>query len=242
VSPEQSRLKRWRRALNARFESVQGALDTPLDASRRGRRTGPVDTERFGRASERFARFMGTASFLVGMTVFVLGWLAWNWLAPTSLQFDPRRLNFTLMTLILSLQASYAAPLILLAQNRQADRDRVAAEQDRDRAERALADTEYLAREVAALRIALGEVATRDFVRSELRTLLEEYRDGEKPRAKKKQPASKSVKSPKDSRETPNGGSNGASPSAPATVGNGSHLEDHRSGLTKDAAVPTESS
>ena len=243
MSPEQSRLKRWRRALNARFESVQGALDTPLEASRRGRRTGPVDTERFGRASERFARFMGTASFLVGMTVFVMGWLAWNWLAPTNLQFDPRRLNFTLMTLILSLQASYAAPLILLAQNRQADRDRVAAEQDRDRAERALADTEYLAREVAALRIALGEVATRDFVRSELRALLEEYRDGgEKPRGKKKPPAAKTAKSPKDSKDTPNGGSNGASPPVSATVGNRSHLEDHRSGLTKDATVPTESS
>jgi uncharacterized membrane protein len=148
-------------------------LDTPLD-SRRAIRGPVVDSETFGRWSEAFARFMGTAWFLVGMTVFVSAWLAWNAFAPASLQFDPRRLNFTLMTLILSLQASYAAPLILLAQNRQADRDRVTAEQDRDRAERALADTEYLAREVAALRIALGEVATRDFVRSELRTLLEE--------------------------------------------------------------------
>ncbi len=72
------------------------------------------------------------------------------------------------------MQASYAAPLILLAQNRQDDRDRVALEQDRQRAERSLADTEYLAREIASLRIALGEVATRDFVRSELRNLLEE--------------------------------------------------------------------
>ncbi len=243
-SPEPGRLKRWRRALNSRFESTSGGLDTPLEASRRGRRAGsPVDTERFGRASERFARFMGTASFLVGMTVFVVGWLAWNWLAPASLQFDPRRLNFTLMTLLLSLQASYAAPLILLAQNRQADRDRVAAEQDRDRAERALADTEYLAREVAALRIALGEVATRDFVRSELRTLLEEYRDGgEKTRSKKKQPAPKPAKSPKDSKDAPNGGSNGAPSSAATTEGNGFHREDHRSGLTKDATVPTESS
>jgi uncharacterized membrane protein len=143
-----------------------------------------VDTETFGRWSERFARFMGTAQFLVGMTVFVGGWLAWNWFAPAGLQFDPRRLNFTLMTLILSLQASYAAPLILLAQNRQADRDRVTAEQDRDRAERALADTEFLAREVAALRIALGEVATRDFVRSELRALLEELDEVKRPTRK----------------------------------------------------------
>jgi len=148
-------------------------LDTPMDSRWLSR--GPmVDSETFGRWSEAFARFMGTAWFLVGMTVFVGAWLAWNAFAPADLQFDPRRLNFTLMTLILSLQASYAAPLILLAQNRQADRDRVTAEQDRDRAERALADTEYLAREVAALRIALGEVATRDFVRSELRALLDE--------------------------------------------------------------------
>jgi uncharacterized membrane protein len=96
---------------------------------------------------------------------------------PESLQFDPRALNYTLLTLLLSLQASYAAPLILLAANRQADRDRVAFEQDRQRAERALADTEYLAREVAALRIALQNVATRDFVRSELRDLLAELQD-----------------------------------------------------------------
>jgi uncharacterized membrane protein len=104
-------------------------------------------------------------------------WIAWNTLASPRLQFDPRALNFTLLTLILSLQASYAAPLILLAQNRQADRDRVAFEQDRLRAERALADTEYLAREVAALRIALRDVATRDFVRSELRDLADELAD-----------------------------------------------------------------
>jgi uncharacterized membrane protein len=121
---------------------------------------------------------MGTASFIVGMTVFVGIWLLWNTLAPARLQFDPRSLNYTLLTLILSLQASYAAPLILLAQNRQADRDRVAFEQDRQRAERALADTEYLAREVAALRIALREVATRDFVRSELRDTMEGLVEG----------------------------------------------------------------
>jgi uncharacterized membrane protein len=117
---------------------------------------------------------MGTAQFIVGMTVFIGTWLAWNAFGPPQWQFDPRSLNFTLLTLILSMQASYAAPLILLAANRQADRDRVAFEQDRQRAERALADTEYLAREVAALRIALREVATRDFVRSELRDLLDE--------------------------------------------------------------------
>jgi uncharacterized membrane protein len=170
----------------------RAGLDTPLD-SRRALRGPVVDSETFGRWSEAFARFMGTAWFLVGMTIFVGGWLAWNAFAPTGLQFDPRRLNFTLMTLILSLQASYAAPLILLAQNRQADRDRVTAEQDRDRAERALADTEYLAREVAALRIALGEVATRDFVRSELRALLDEASITRKPPRKSadKRPADK---------------------------------------------------
>jgi uncharacterized membrane protein len=117
---------------------------------------------------------MGTAQFLAGMTVFVVVWLAWNTFAPGHVQFDPRALNYTLLTLILSLQASYAAPLILLAQNRQADRDRVQFEQDRQRSERNLADTEYLAREVAALRIALRDVATRDFLRSELRDLLED--------------------------------------------------------------------
>jgi uncharacterized membrane protein len=154
-------------------ERRRSGLDTPLEARRTVLPTPQVDPEAFGRWSERFARFMGTASFIVGMTVFVAVWLFWNTLAPTALQFDPRSLNYTLLTLILSLQASYAAPLILLAQNRQADRDRVAAEQDRQRAERALADTEYLAREVAALRITLRDVATRDFVRSELRDVVE---------------------------------------------------------------------
>jgi uncharacterized membrane protein len=133
-----------------------------------------VDPEVFGRGSERFARFMGTAQFIAYMTAFVTIWLAWNTFGPKQWQFDPRTLNYTLLTLILSLQASYAAPLILLAQNRQADRDRVSFEQDRQRSERNLADTEYLTREVAALRIALRDVATRDFVRSELRDLLEE--------------------------------------------------------------------
>jgi uncharacterized membrane protein len=133
-----------------------------------------VDPEFFGRLSEQFARFMGTARFLFYMTGFVTLWLAWNTFAPPTLQFDPRALNYTLLTLILSLQASYAAPLILLAQNRQDDRDRVAFEQDRQRAERSLADTEYLAREIVALRIALRDVATRDFVRSELRDLMAE--------------------------------------------------------------------
>lgn len=150
------------------------ALDVPLESRRTVLPTPTVDPEIFGRGSEKFARFLGTARFIAYMTVFVGVWLAWNTFAPPRWQFDPRALNYTLLTLILSLQASYAAPLILLAQNRQADRDRVSFEQDRQRAERSLADTEYLAREVAALRIALRDVATRDFLRSELRDLLEE--------------------------------------------------------------------
>jgi uncharacterized membrane protein len=152
-------------------------LDQPRELRRTLITRPQVDPEAFAKFAERFARFMGTARFLVYMTVFVALWLAWNTFAPQTLQFDPKALNYTLLTLILSLQASYAAPLILLAQNRQDDRDRVLGEQDRARDERGLADTEYLTREVASLRIALREVATRDFVRSELRALLEELDD-----------------------------------------------------------------
>ncbi|MGN7246372.1 DUF1003 domain-containing protein [Janibacter anophelis] len=156
-------------------ERRQSRVDTPQEVRRQLiRRPSGLSTETFGVASERFARFMGTPRFLIWMSIFVVLWLAWNTFAPESAQFDPRSLNYTLLTLILSLQASYAAPLILLAQNRQDDRDRVALEQDRVQAERALADTEYLTREVAALRLALRETATRDFIRSELRDLLEE--------------------------------------------------------------------
>lgn len=151
----------------ARFDAPKG-----LRASLLPRRAGSRD--RMGRLSESFARGMGTPWFLVGMTAFVTVWLMYNTLAPPSSQFDPRALNFTLLTLILSLQASYAAPMILLAQNRQDDRDRVQIEQDRQRAERNLADTEYLAREVVALRLAMKDVATKEFLRTELRSLLEE--------------------------------------------------------------------
>src|SRR5690349_6108288 len=130
------------------------------------------DPEAFGKWSEAIARFMGTAKFIVYMTVVIACWLGWNVLAPPGWRFDPY--TFTFLTLILSLQASYAAPLILLAQNRQADRDRLSMEEDRRRAAMQKADTEYLTREIAALRIALGEVATRDFLRSELNRLAEE--------------------------------------------------------------------
>ena len=143
--------------------------------------TPSYDADAFGRVSERIARFIGTGRFLVYMTVFVIVWLIWNTFAPQEVQFDPRELNYTLLTLILSLQASYAAPLILLAQNRQADRDRVQYEQDRGRAERNIADTDYLTRELAALRNAVGEMATRDFLRSEIRQLLDDLEERRAP-------------------------------------------------------------
>ncbi|MFJ3403712.1 DUF1003 domain-containing protein [Promicromonospora sp. NPDC090134] len=149
-------------------------LDTPLAQRRSLVPRIRMDDDAVGKATEAIARFLGTPRFLIYLTVFCLLWLAWNIWAPEDLRFDSAANGFTALTLMLSLQASYAAPLILLAQNRQDDRDRVTAEQDRQRGERNLADTEYLAREMAALRLALSEVATRDFVRSEIRNLLEE--------------------------------------------------------------------
>ena len=158
-------------------------LDRPKGDQRRFGRRRPKDSDRFGAVSEGIARFLGTTRFLVYLTVFCIVWLLWNSFAPEYLRFDSAANGFTALTLMLSLQASYAAPLILLAQNRQDDRDRVSAEQDRQRAERSLADTEFLAREVASLRHAINETATRDFVRSELRALLEELQhpDEEEP-------------------------------------------------------------
>jgi uncharacterized membrane protein len=148
-------------------------LDQP-----RARRRGLLpeyDPEAFGRLSERIARFIGTGRFLVWMTVVIVVWVLWNVCAPKDLRWD--NYPFIFLTLMLSLQASYAAPLILLAQNRQDDRDRVNLEQDRAQNERSIADTEYLTREVAALRAGLGEVATRDWMRSELQDLLKELED-----------------------------------------------------------------
>jgi len=150
-------------------------LDTPRDSNRHMPRIN-LESEVLGRGAERIARFSGTPQFLVYLSFFVIFWILWNTLAPDNLQFDKAELGFTALTLMLSLQASYAAPLILLAQNRQDDRDRVQAEQDRQRAERNLTDTEYLTREIAGLRLALQDVATRDFVRSELRDVLEDLR------------------------------------------------------------------
>jgi uncharacterized membrane protein len=157
-------------------EQKYDPLDDPAPR-RRGRLRNPLRGDAFGRGAEAFARMMGTPAFLVGMTVFCAVWLTWNSLAPEAAQFDPRALNFTLLTLILSLQASYAAPLLLLAQNRQDDRDRVQAEQDRQSNERNHATTDFITREIASLRLALNDVATRDFVRGELRDLLEELEE-----------------------------------------------------------------
>ncbi|MER6298403.1 DUF1003 domain-containing protein [Kitasatospora sp. NPDC001539] len=152
--------------------SGRARLDQPRTA-RPGLLSLPsYDPEAFGVLSERIARFLGTGRFIVWMTVVVVIWIGWNTLLPSAVRFD--RYPFIFLTLALSLQASYAAPLILLAQNRQDNRDRVNMEQDRARSDRNIADTEYLAREVAALRHGLGEVATRDFIRSELQSLLKE--------------------------------------------------------------------
>jgi uncharacterized membrane protein len=166
-------------ARDLRQERRARRLDQPLDRSRSLRPS--VDTEVIGRASERIARFIGSWRFITYMTVFVITWVVWNALAPDDLAFDPW--PFIGLTLMLSLQASYAAPLILLAQNRQADRDRVQYLEDRASTDRLVADSEYLSREVASLRNALGDVATRDFIRAELRDLLAELDRTREPRA-----------------------------------------------------------
>ena len=164
---------------------ARGKRDDSLDAPK-GLRTSVIprrdpleQNDRFGRFTEWIARAMGTPWFILGLTIFVVAWMAWNTLAPNPWRFDSAALGFIALTLVLSLQASYAAPLILLAQNRQDDRDRVQIEQDRQRAERNLADTEYLAREVVALRLAVRDMATKDFIRAELRALLEDLDKGE---------------------------------------------------------------
>jgi uncharacterized membrane protein len=147
-----------------------GRLDQPRET---GRFTLPrLDKEAFGRFAETFARFMGTPRFIFYMTLFLILWVTVNLVGIFGYHWDPY--PFILLNLFFSAQASYAAPLILLAQNRQADRDRLSFEEDRRRAQMQKADTEYLSREIASLRIALGEVATRDFLRSELTRVIEE--------------------------------------------------------------------
>jgi len=146
-------------------ESSGRRLDQPRS---KGLAAPKIDADAFGRFSESIARFLGTGRFLFFQTVIVIVWISLN-LAAVKLRWDPY--PFILLNLVFSTQAAYAAPLILLAQNRQADRDRVQAEEDRSRALTERAETEYLARELAALRTSIGELATRDFIRSELARL-----------------------------------------------------------------------
>jgi uncharacterized membrane protein len=163
-------------------------LDVP-----RGRNRGisgfvRLNPDAVGQFAESIARFLGTGRFLAVQTIIVIVWIALNVFA-VRLRWDPY--PFILLNLAFSTQAAYAAPLILLAQNRQADRDRVQAEEDRARAATTRADTEYLARELASLRVAVGELATRDFIRGELSRLLEDGDESEKreKKAKKKRDA-----------------------------------------------------
>jgi uncharacterized membrane protein len=147
--------------------SSRSRLDTPLNSRRF---SFYVDPEAVGRFSESIARFLGTGRYLAVQTVLVIVWVALNLFA-VGLRWDPY--PFILLNLAFSTQAAYAAPLILLAQNRQENRDRVSLDEDRRRAAQTKADTEYLARELAALRLAVGEVATRDYLRRELEELRE---------------------------------------------------------------------
>jgi uncharacterized membrane protein len=145
-----------------------------LDQPRGRRQLKPsFDPDAFGRVSETIARFFGTARYLVIQTVMVIVWIALNILVITkTIRWDPY--PFILLNLAFSTQAAYAAPLILLAQNRQAERDKVQVAEDRNREELSIATMEYLTREIASLRMAIGEVATRDYVRGELQSLLKE--------------------------------------------------------------------
>jgi uncharacterized membrane protein len=156
--------------------STRQRLDTPLTSRRRISLN--VDAEAVGQFSESIARFLGTGRYLLWQTIAVIVWVILNLFA-VKLRWDPY--PFILLNLAFSTQAAYAAPLILLAQNRQENRDRVALEEDRRRAEQTKADTEYLARELAALRLAVGEVATRDYLRRELEELREKLTELQQP-------------------------------------------------------------
>jgi uncharacterized membrane protein len=155
--------------------SARQRLDTPRTSRRLALN---VDVEAVGRFSESIARFLGTGRYLAMQTIFVIIWIALN-LVAVKWQWDPY--PFILLNLAFSTQAAYAAPLILLAQNRQENRDRVSLEEDRRRAEQTKADTEYLARELAGLRLAVGEVATRDYLRRELEELRERLTELQQP-------------------------------------------------------------
>ena len=140
-----------------------------LAVPRQRRRFGPhYDNDAFGQFSESIARTLGTARFLVWQSFTIIVWISYNVLVPDSFRFDPWGRGLVLLTLVLSLQASYAAPLILLAQNRQEARDRAQAEVDRRVAERTQADTEFLAREIASVRVSLTDMVTTQDLRDHL--------------------------------------------------------------------------
>lgn len=166
--------------------SARQRLDTPRTSRRRF--APRFDVEAVGRFSESIARFLGTGRYLAIQTIVVIIWILLN-LGVFTWGWDPY--PFILLNLAFSTQAAYAAPLILLAQNRQENRDRVSLEEDRRRAEQTKADTEYLARELAALRLAVGEVVTRDYLRRELEDVIEllEELKSERRDAKKKKRA-----------------------------------------------------
>ena len=171
----------------ARPEREPERLSTPGRRKRSMLPRPQWDRDTFGRFAEGFARFMGTARFLAWMTLIIIVWVLWNVpFGPVRPRFD--EYPFIFLTLVLSLQASYAAPLILLAQNRQEARDRVAIERDREQAAQSRADMDYLAREIAGLRMSVGELATRDYLRSELRnelrSILSELDDEDREREK----------------------------------------------------------
>ena len=157
-------------------------LDVPRGQARRFGTFLRLNPDAVGNFAESIARFLGTGRFLAVQTIIVIVWIALNVFA-VQLRWDPY--PFILLNLAFSTQAAYAAPLILLAQNRQADRDRVQAEEDRARAASVRADTEYLARELASLRVAVGELATRDFIRGEFNRLAEDTADDAERREKK---------------------------------------------------------
>jgi uncharacterized membrane protein len=158
-------------------------LDVPRGRARTLASFLRLNPDAVGNFAEGIARFLGTGRFLAVQTIIVIVWITLNVFA-VRLRWDPY--PFILLNLAFSTQAAYAAPLILLAQNRQADRDRVQAEEDRARAAAMRADTEYLARELASLRVAVGELATRDFIRGEISRLSGDGEDGEKREKKAK--------------------------------------------------------
>ena len=186
----------------ARAKRGPARLDQPRVPGRS--RLPSPDPEAFGRLSERIARFLGTGKFLVAQTGLIFLWIIWNLAVPKAIRFDGYPFQF--LTLVLSLQAAYAAPLILLAQNRQDDRDRANLAQDREQNAMLTADAEYITREVASLRVALGDMVTRDFLRAELRTLLEDVTDagGDPSRLDRPDRPSKSGKSKSRKREPKN--------------------------------------